>query len=210
LIPLLAAAAAMAAVHPPVVLVHGIDDTSQKMAALDRYLGARGWPSRVRFDMVPADGARSLTELSAQVERQVSALLAATRAPQVDLVAFSMGTVISRHYLQRRGGMERTRRFVAISGPHGGTLTGFFRWNPGATEMRPGSAFLKDLDRDVAIMAQRVRCYSIFSPFDLMILPFASSRVPWARNTTIPVLIHPWMVEDGRVLEAVAKNLSEE
>ncbi len=207
---LLAAASLQADARLPVLLVHGIDDTGQKMAAMDRYLGEKGWPHRVRIDMVPSDGKASLTVLSGQVASKAAELLKTSGAGRIDLVAFSMGAIISRHYLQRRGGAARVRRFVSISGPHAGTLTGFLRSNPGATEMRPGSGFLKELDRDAAALGQTVRCFSFYTPFDLMIVPWASSKVPWARNETFPVLIHPWMVEDGRVLEAVAKVLVED
>lgn len=194
---------------PPVLLLHGIDDTGRKMEALDRHLGERGWPHRVRFDMVPPDGQESLSVLSRQVAGQAAALLERTGAKRIDLVAFSMGTIIGRHYLQRRGGSAQVRRFVSISGPHHGTLTGFLRGNPGASELRPGSAFLADLNGDPSGLAP-VRCTSIWTPFDLMILPAASSRVPWARNVTVPVLLHPWMVEDVRVLHAVEAALTED
>lgn len=206
---LLAAASSQAAVRPPVLLVHGIDDTGRKMAAIDRYLEKLGWPHRLRIDMEPSDGRASLSELSGQVAGRAEELRSRTRAGRIDVVAFSMGTLISRHFLQRRGGAAMVRRFVSISGPHAGTATGFLRWNPGATEMRPGSPFLKDLDRDASDLGRKVQCYSFFTPFDLMIVPFSSSKVAWASNETFPVLIHPWMVEDDRVLEAVARALGE-
>jgi triacylglycerol esterase/lipase EstA (alpha/beta hydrolase family) len=207
----LTAAAVLAAQgRVPVMLVHGIDDTARKMAAVDRYLEAHGWADRIRFDMVPSNGDQSLTALSGQVAAQADGFRARTGARQFDLVAYSMGSIIGRHYLQRRNGADHVRRFISIAGPHGGTWTGYIRWNPGATEMRPRSPLLKDLDSDVSTLARTVRCYSIYTPFDLMIVPSNSSQVAWAKNVTVPVLLHPWMVEDGRVLSAIATALSED
>lgn len=205
--PLILSAALQAAERVPVLLVHGIDDTGQKMAAIDRHLGKLGWPHRLRIDLVPSDGRASLAVLSGQVAEGAEDLRRQAGAERIDLVAFSMGTLVCRHFLQRRGGAASVRRFVSISGPHAGTLTGFLRWNQGASEMRPGSPFLKDLERDADELGRRVRCYSFFTPLDLMIVPSSSSQVTWARNETFPVLVHPWMVEDERVLGAVARVL---
>jgi triacylglycerol lipase len=75
-----------------------------------------------------------------------------------------MGGLVSRYYLQRLGGIHRVRKFVTIATPHRGTWTGFLRANPGARDMRPGSAFLRDLNRDVE-MLDGISFTSIWSPW---------------------------------------------
>jgi hypothetical protein len=45
---------------------------------------------------------------------------------------------------------------------------------------------------------------------DLMILPASSSKLEGARERTFPVILHPLMVSDGRVLRAVEEALSVE
>jgi hypothetical protein len=40
-----------------------------------------------------------------------------------------------------------------------------------------------------------------------MILPSSSSTLPWARNDSLLVLMHPLMVLDGRVVRQIVRDL---
>lgn len=202
------AALAVAALNP-VLLVHGIDDTGAVFDAMRPHLQAAGFQVE-SLDMVPNNGDASLTALAGQIRDKVEAVRLQTGSERVDVVAFSLGGIASRYYLQRLGGAERVQRFVTLSSPHHGTLTGFLRWNPGATELRTGSAFLADLNRDWDATARKVQVTSIWTPFDLMIVPAVSSRLPGATEVLVPVALHPWMLRDGRCAEAVAAALRQD
>lgn len=195
------------AVLNPVLLVHGIDDTAAVFAPMRPRLEATG---RVvdALDMVPSNGDASLAVLAAQIGARVEALRTRTGAAKVDLVAFSLGGIASRYYLQRLDGARWVQRFVTLSSPHHGTLTGLLRWNVGASELRIGSPFLADLNRDWARTAAQVQATTIWTPFDLMIVPADSSRLPGATEVVVPVALHPWMLQDARCAEAVARALS--
>ena len=130
------------------------------------------------------------------------------RGRTFDLVGFSMGGLVSRYYLQRLGGVRRVEHFVTLSAPHHGTALAHFIPNPGCREMRPGSAFLRDLDRDAAQL-ERVKFTSLYTPLDLVILPSRSSAMPQARNVKLPIAAHPLMVLQGKALRAVAAALRE-
>jgi triacylglycerol lipase len=115
-----------------------------------------------------------------------------------------MGGLICRYYLQRLGGISRTQTFIAISSPHRGTWTALFRRNPGTRQMRWGSAFLEDLNRDVHMLKQ-IRTLSIRTPLDLMIVPSHSSIL--GRCHTVNVLAHPLMLSDNRVIRLAERLL---
>ncbi|HEY9899915.1 MAG TPA: triacylglycerol lipase [Pantanalinema sp.] len=190
----------------PVLLVHGIDDTGRVFDALAPKLRAAGWHVET-IDMVPNNGDASLALLAEQVGDKVARMRATTGASRVDLVAFSLGGIVSRYYLQRLGGASQVQRFVTLSSPHAGTLMGYVRWNQGASELRRGSAFLADLNRDWHQTARQVRVTSVWTPLDLMIVPANSSELQGARNLTVPVALHSLMLVDNRchalVLEAL-------
>lgn len=192
----------------PVLLVHGIDDTGRVFDSLAPKLRAAGRHVET-IDMVPNNGDQSLAVLARQVRERVERMRSATGAAKVDLVAFSLGGVVSRYYLQRLGGAPRVQRFVTISSPHAGTWLGYVRWNQGATELRRGSAFLADLNRDWSVTAKQVRVTSIWTPLDLMIVPSNSSELAGARNLTVPVALHPLMLVDNRCHALVLDALSE-
>ena len=186
-----------------VVLIHGIDDTAVCLAPMARYLTERGWTVS-SFNLIPANGDAGIPELAGQLRSHIDAVC--TPPARVDLVGFSMGGIVSRFYLQRLGGLARVRRFVTIASPHHGTLMGFLRWNTGGRQLRSGSELLRDLNRDVE-MLQQLTCTSLRTPFDLVIIPSTSARLPHSRKVTLPVLLHPWMIRDPRSLAAVAEAL---
>ena len=189
----------------PVLLVHGINDTGAVFNKMGLYLRQRGL-SVYTVDLVPNNGAEVLDKLAQQVANYV----AATFEPEqpLDLVGFSMGGIVSRYYLQRLGGIERVQRFITISSPHKGTVVAYGSWQPGCIQMRPNSDFLKDLNSDVQMLKQ-IDFTSIWTPYDLMILPATSSQLEIGKEVTVPVVLHPLMLTDFGTLEIVAKALIE-
>jgi len=193
----------------PVLLVHGIDDDARTLAPLAEGLARAGFQDVRIVELKPNDGAAPISVLAGQVAEAAGSLRARTGHARVDVVAFSMGALVSRYYLQRLEGRSHVRRFVSISGPHAGTLTGWLRANPGARDMRPGSELLRGLAADEAPFGD-VQVFSLWTPLDLMIIPARSSRLAGARERTIPVVLHPLMLRDGRVLRAVEEALTVE
>lgn len=190
----------------PVLLVHGIWDTSDIFSRVTPFLSELGWPV-YGLNLIPNDSSVGLDKLAKQVKAFAEEVLGRDRP--FDLIGFSMGGIVSRYYLQRLGGIERVQRFVTISSPHNGTLIAYAQGLEGCVQMRPGSKFLEDLNRDAQEMLGQVNFTSIWTPFDAMIVPPKSSQMPVGREVQLPVLIHRWMVSDRRCLNAIAQALSE-
>ncbi|WP_081402829.1 esterase/lipase family protein [Scytonema hofmannii] len=188
----------------PVVLVHGIFDTGRVFDRMIPYLKQRGF-TLYDLDLVPNSGRIGLDDLAKQVAHYIDT----TFDPEqpIDLVGFSMGGIVSRYYIQKLGGINRVKRFITISSPHHGTWVAFCTQGLGCIQMRPDSAFLQDLNRDVAMLKQ-LDFTSIWTPYDLMIVPANSSRLPVGRNVIVPVLTHAWMLTDIRSLASVADALA--
>jgi triacylglycerol lipase len=190
----------------PVLLVHGIGDTEAVFDRMADWLRRHDHEVHT-LNLRPNNGDAPLDQLAQQL-----AAFAASRfdkAPTFDMVAFSMGGLVARYYLQRLGGIDRVHRFIAISAPHRGTWTAFLRNNPGARQMRPGSAFLTDLNRDVELLG-RIRTTTIWTPLDLMIVPATSSAGCPGPSLRVNVPIHPLMLRDRRVLKLVHRILTED
>jgi len=173
------------------------------MARMAAHLRAEGWTVHT-IDLVPNWGQSGLDDLAAQIAAFVERTFAAGES--FDIVGFSMGGLVSRYYLQRLGGLERVRRFVTISSPHRGSLLAWLIPNAGCRQMRPGSAFLRDLWHDVERLRQ-VRFTSFWTPFDLTIVPAWSSVLPVADCRRIWCIAHPLMVSERRCLTSVAEAL---
>ncbi|MGK7900723.1 MAG: esterase/lipase family protein [Hormoscilla sp.] len=188
-----------------VLLIHGIDDTVVVFDTMSAYLKQRGWDV-YSLDLIPCNGDCGLDLLAQQVADYVTKTFRPDEP--FDLVGFSMGGIISRYYVQRLGGLSRVQRFITISSPHHGSWLGYARQNPGCQQLRPDSDFLQDLNRDAAMLA-RLNFTSIWTPFDLMILPANSSSMPVGKELTVPILVHSWMVRDSQSLKLVAQALME-
>jgi triacylglycerol lipase len=203
-------AAKNAARPNPVLLVHGFQDDAKKMQSMARALRRDGFT--VLTPTLSPSGCQVGNEVLAQ---QLSDFIEANvpRNTRCDLVGFSLGGIVCRYYLQRLGGIGRVNRFVAISVPEHGTWWASMcppdsrRW-PGATQLSPDSAFLRNLNSDAQVLDQ-VRFTTMWTPLDLMILPAASSRMPIGKETKLWVPLHPlmvWLPSCHRAVAAALEN----
>ncbi|MDZ8138707.1 MAG: triacylglycerol lipase [Nostoc sp. DedQUE04] len=188
----------------PVLLIHGIDDTEAVFHRMATQLRLEGW-SVYSLNLVPNNGDVGLDELAKQVADYVTATFAPEQ--RLDLIGFSMGGIVSRYYVQRLGGINRVQRFITIASPHYGTVVAYGSRRPGCLQMRPDSIFLKDLNSD-AVMLGQLDFTSIWTPYDLMIVPANSSQMPVGSQVIVPVTLHPWMLTDSRSLAVVTAALA--
>jgi len=186
----------------PVVLVHGIHSSSGDFARLARHLRADGHEV-LALDLKPADGRADLAVLAQQVADFTNAHLPGRR---FDLVGFSMGGLVSRYYVQRLGGADRVDHFITLAAPHHGTVMAGMSSAPGVKQMRPGSPFLRDLERDEDAL-KRVKFTTFYTPLDLVVVPGASGEMPQAHNVRIWALLHPSLILERRCIRAVAEAL---
>ncbi len=190
----------------PVLLIHGIFDTVKKFDKMSKYLKKLGWDV-YSLNLVPNYGIVGLDKLAEQIANYVANTFPPNQP--FDLIGFSMGGIVSRYYVQRLGGIEKVQRFITISSPHNGTLTGYALNLAAPTQMRPKSIFLEDLNRDIDLLEQ-INFTSIWTPYDAMILPARSSQIPVGKEIKIDVLLHAWMVSDKKVLKVIIEELKAE
>jgi triacylglycerol lipase len=191
---------------PPVLLVHGMHDTPSGLDTLKAHLERAGWPVVRAVSLEPNNGSVSVPEMARQVARAAEALRLETGASRIDVVAFSMGALVTRFWVQWLGGKQEVRRFVSISGPHKGTLMAYLLPGAGVKQMRPRSRLLEALNRDPHPWGQ-VEVFTFWTPMDLIVVPANSAQLPDATDRTFPVLLHPLMTRDERVLDAVVEVL---
>ncbi len=187
---------------PPVVLVHGIFSSGHDMERLARHLRSLG---REVFapTLTPNGGHAPLEDLAGQLAKFITENIPGRR---FDLLGFSMGGLIARHYLQRLGGIGKIGRFVTMATPHHGTHLARLAGLPGWVQMRPGSGFLRGLASDAEVLRE-VPFTSFYTPLDTIIVPSRSSEMPQARNVRMWAAIHPSFILERRCIRAVAAAL---
>jgi triacylglycerol lipase len=190
----------------PVLLIHGIYDTTKVFNKMAAYLSNLGWQVH-SINLTPNNGSAKLSVLAAQVATYISNTF--DRGEQIDLIGFSMGGLVTRYYLQRLNGVDRVRRYINISAPNRGTIVAYALSSEGVVEMRPKSKFLRNLNSDVKEVLTKINCTFIWTPLDLMILPADSTKLNFGREIEIPVWRHDLVLTDDRVLVTVTKALSQ-
>jgi triacylglycerol lipase len=119
------------AAHPrPVVLVHGLlanmTDNWQTMSPL---LANNGYcVFALTYGVPPGSsapfetgGLNAMEQSAAELSTFVDAVLAATRANQVDIVGHSEGATMPDYYIEYLGGAAKVKRYVGVSGVKHGT-----------------------------------------------------------------------------------------
>ena len=188
-----------------VVLVHGFLDRGSVFRLLRRHLEAQGVHCLVP-ELNPSDGRGGLESLARQLKADIDAQYGPDEP--ISIVAFSMGGLVSRHYLQSLGGAARCERLFTVASPHHGTWAAWLYPSQGAGEMRPGSGFLTDLGKTENRLGG-MDVVSYRTPLDLIILPSTSSVWDRAENIAHPALLHPLMLHSPAVIEDIGRRILE-
>jgi triacylglycerol esterase/lipase EstA (alpha/beta hydrolase family) len=114
-----------------------------------------------------------------------------------------MGGLVARAYLRQRGPV-RIERIITIGTPHHGSL--FARGLTGRclAQMRPGNAWLAELNREEA-NPPSVPITSIWSRHDSLVAPQASAELACAENVALVGVGHNALLNDPRVMGLVMR-----
>ena len=188
----------------PVVLVHGIHSDAGCMRRLAKHLRASG-----RTVLTPTldrcTGMIPIEELAQQLATFTDRELPGQK---FDLVAFSLGGLVSRYYIQRLGGAKHVNHLVTLATPHQGTRMAWLHPGVGVRQMRPRSPFLRDLESDADVL-RTLKFTSFYTPLDTIVVPARSSAIPQARNIQMWAAIHPSFLLQRSCIRAVARVLHE-
>ncbi|MBI4817260.1 MAG: alpha/beta fold hydrolase [Deltaproteobacteria bacterium] len=184
----------------PVILLHGYLMTWANFVYL--------WPAMSRNGLRsihPVTIKRWLSGTNVQIEllsRAVDAVLERTGASQVDIVAHSMGGVLSRGLAGRdlEAGRSRIHRIVTLGTPHHGTRLAELALGRGGRAMRRGSRFLASLPppREVT---------SIWSTHDNLVVPAESGDARGIVSFRLEGLGHFSLLFSSKVATLVVKAL---
>lgn len=186
-----------------VVLVHGFLENGANFRMLRKRLEKQGVECLVP-KLRPSDGRGGLEGLAKRLKQDIETAYGDDQP--ISIIAFSMGGLVSRYYLQNLGGASRCDKLFTISSPHHGTQAAWIYPTKGAEQMRPGSLFLANLDKTQPRLGT-MPVVSYRTPMDLIILPPASSVWNRAENFEYPVLMHPLMLTSNAVLTDLEQRL---
>ncbi|NJD24228.1 MAG: alpha/beta fold hydrolase [Betaproteobacteria bacterium] len=166
----------------PLVLVHGYGCSRGVWWRLRRQLEAAG---HVVATVSLTPPYTHIGMLVPQLRQRIDEVCRATGAPQVILVAHSMGGLVCRSYLSVNG-PQHVARLVTLASPHMGTQLARIGIGANAREMEPGSRWLADL----AAEPLHVPAVSLRTAHDNYVMPQDNQRLPGARDVELAGIGH--------------------
>ncbi|UCD85463.1 MAG: alpha/beta fold hydrolase [Deltaproteobacteria bacterium] len=189
----------------PVLMIHGYSQNASNYWLMWFRLRRDGWSHLHTITLTPP--LASITVLSQKVKAKVDEILDKTGAKKVDIVAHSMGGLVSRYYIKRLDGDRKVSRLITLASPLAGTYTAYLGLGSCAREMCPGSKFLKDLDFRPEEFP-RLSQAAIYSAIDELVIPHHSAATGNKEiDIFLPYIGHAAFVYSRKVYEKVRERL---
>lgn len=166
---------------PVVLMQHGYVNNGAVWFFTARALEARGY----RVFTIDQPAFASLDTMGDRLAERVDAVLLATGAPSLTLVAHSMGGLICRTYLRGHGG-ARVSRLITLGSPHQGTFHARLARGANGAQMRIGNPWLGSLGQTLV----SIPFTSIYSIHDTIIAPQDSAAMDGADNVQLSAVGH--------------------
>jgi triacylglycerol esterase/lipase EstA (alpha/beta hydrolase family) len=145
----------------------------------------------------------SIEVFADQVAAKIDAILAATGARDVAIVAHSMGGLVARAYL-RRYGAAKVRLLLTLGTPHHGSMHAYLFPGAPLAQLRPGNPWLATLNAEPP---PRCRLVSVWSRHDSMVAPQSSAQLDGAAEIVLRGVGHNALLGDPAVYAAVLREL---
>lgn len=191
----------------PVVLAHGFTQNRTNWLPLRRHLEEHGRPTYapdLGLPFLGDDVARYVPAL----ENALETALAAHPGEGVDIVAHSMGGLVTRLALRERPDLAaEVRTVVTLGSPHAGTASARgLRFLGEGWHMRRSSPLFKDLP-SLPELLPHARVVTVAALVDYVVYPVETCHVPGADNLTFERPGHTGLLVDEEVLGATVDAL---
>jgi pimeloyl-ACP methyl ester carboxylesterase len=187
----------------PVVLVHGLGGNRGLWWPLRLFLRMNGHRRIHAFGY--EDG--TIEDHAEDLKGFVDSILRVTGETQVDIVAHSLGGIISRYAIQRLGLKGTVRTLVTMATPHQGTYAAQYANTAITRSLRPASEVIRTLNAE-DLTDYPVRFFSLFSDRDVYVVPAEGMTHPGAENVFLHDVSHSQYLVSPEVFRVVASCLA--
>ena len=190
----------------PIILIHGLWTSSSIFSSITSQLDEIG----VEYfapTLNHSYGMTSIIDLTNTLNELILEKYGLEK--EIDILGFSMGGIIGRHWLQKFHGYKRTRRLISVGSPHKGTLTAQFVPKypfKGISEMKINSKFLRELAKNDFVLAE-IDCISFFTYWDLMVIPSCWTNLNLGEKISVKVYKHRNLVRNKFSVKKIIEKI---
>lgn len=184
----------------PILLVHGYFSNRGMWVNFRKNLAASGLGPIYAITLEPP--LASIDLLAEQLSRRIDEICRATGHEKIVVVAHSMGGLVTRAYLARRG-TACIAKFISLGSPHHGTKMARFGLGECTKQMRYQSAWLQKLEAMESAARPQVPALSIYTVNDDIVYPPETSALEWAENVPVSAVGHVGLLFSDKVAQRV-------
>ncbi len=187
----------------PLLFIHGIFHNGSAFVWMRQNLALRGLTDlhelnlRTTFHTIP--------QMAEQVGAAVGRLQEKYGVDQVDIVAHSLGGIVSRYYVQILKGDGEVRTLVTLGSPHRGTQWSRFAPLKRHRELSPGSETFRRLAG--CRPPRRTQAIAISGSYDILMRPTGTEWWPGVRNIRLNRVGHTGLLFSNRVAEIIIAHV---
>ena len=192
----------------PIVFVHGYFHNRSAWVKYFRWLKKEGFTHLLALDL--KGKFNGIEKYAKQLEKEVEKLTEKYEVNKVDIVAHSMGGLVSRYYIQKLGGSKKVRKLVTLGTPHNGTKVAVFVLGKARPQMLPGSNFLEEISIKDSGSLGGTELTVLYSDADFMIVPSDLARVnaEGIENRCVGLISHIGFIYNKSVFRNVLSILT--
>ena len=199
----------------PILLVHGIVHNQSAFFSLKQHFDALSWKNIFTINYSTRHG--SMTQMVDQLAQRVEEILESTQTNQIDIVAHSLGGLVSRYYMSVGGGRGKVKRLITLGTPHKGTSLSFLLRGltiSGLTDdLRQGSYLMNLLNETT--LPRGTKIISIYPSFDWAVWPTTNSKVDGLprtafKNYEIEGVSHMGLLFSNKVADLIVNAIGAE
>ncbi len=188
----------------PILLVHGIFHNRSAFISLKRRMQKEGWDNIYTLNYSTSHG--NILQMVENLSDRVDDIIKKTEAPQIDIIAHSLGGLVARTYMSLGEGRGKIKKLVTLGTAHQGTQMSILAKGMGRGaldgDLKPKSYLINLLS--TTALPRGSELVSIFSNFDWTVIPATNAEAVGLPETSIKNIRLDYVGHTGLLYSAEA------